>query len=89
MLFSKSSGTIATTSWLEIGELPSVAGNAHFGDRYVEDLGRGRASGCGTVFDVTCEDGVTPYVPFDGHDEVPVEDGGWCSRACASSRAGS
>ena len=70
--FSKSSGTVASTSWLEIGTLPPSAGapgNAHFGDLRVEDLGRGRARAFGVVFDVQCEAGVTPYLPGGHHGE--------------------
>jgi hypothetical protein len=69
MFFAKSSGTIATTSWLEVGELPEAAnapGNAHFGDLFVEDLGGGRASVFGTVYDVEC-DGDELYNPGGGH----------------------
>lgn len=79
--FSKSSGTMVSTSWLEVGELPAAAnapGNAHFGHLWVEDRGRGRADVFGTVFDVQCEDGVTPYNPGGGHGEhgeEPPEDG--------------
>ena len=76
--FSKSSGVQVSTSWLEIGELPAAAnvpGNAHFGELWVEDLGSGRASVWGPVFDVECEDGVTPYLPGGGHGEPAPEDG--------------
>ena len=73
MYFSKSSGTFAQVSWLEVGTLQGVAGNAHFGDMRVEDLGRGRVSAFGIVFDVLCEDGVTPYNPGGGHGEAPPE----------------
>lgn len=68
--FSKSSGTLAATSWLEVGELPPAAnapGNAHFGDLIVEDLGRGRTNVFGTVYDVQCEPGTVPYNPGGGH----------------------
>lgn len=82
MYFSRSSGTVASTSWLEVGELPPAAnapGNAHFGDLWVEDLGRGRASAFGTVYDVECDEGVAPYLPGGGHhelaDEPPAEEG--------------
>jgi hypothetical protein len=76
--FAKASGTIATSTWLEVGELPAAAnapGNAHFGDLFVEDLGNGRAQVFGTVYDVRCEDGVEPYLPGGGHGEDPTEDG--------------
>src|SRR3712207_3580875 len=78
LFFSKSSGIQVTTTWLEIGELPEAAnapGNAHFGDLYVDDLGNGRASVFGTVFDVQCDDGTTPYLPGGGHGEPAPEDG--------------
>ena len=83
MYFSKSSGTMAAVSWLEVGELPPAAnapGNAHFGDLWVEQTGKGRADAFGTVYDVQCEEGVTPYNPGGGHhaefvDEKPPEDG--------------
>ncbi len=80
MYFSKASGTMASTSWLEVGELPATAnalGNAHFGDLWVEDLGRGRASAFGTVYDVQCDEGTVPYNPGGGHGE-PVEETGPC-----------
>lgn len=79
--FSKSSGTQVFTSWLEIGdENDALAGNAHFGEMFVEDRGRGRAFVSATIFDVQCEEGVDPYLPdFGGHgegalDEAPAED---------------
>jgi hypothetical protein len=81
MYFSKSSGQMASVSWLEVGQLPpatGVEGNAHFGELWVEDLGRGRAGVWGTVFDVECEDGVEPYIPGWGHHgeepEEPVDE---------------
>ena len=72
MSFSRSSGTVASTSWVEIGKLPAATGapgNAHFGELQVEDLGRGRARAFGIVYDVQCQDGVTPYLPKGGHGE--------------------
>ena len=72
MFFSKSSGTFASVSWLEVGTLPNVQGNAHFGDMRVEDLGKGRARASGIVLDVLCEEGVTPYNPGGGHGEPPA-----------------
>ena len=73
LFFSKSSGTVASTSWLEIGELPTstgVQGNAHFGDLYVIDGGAGQAPEVfGSVYDVQCKKGVTPYNPGGGHGE--------------------
>ncbi|WP_089403510.1 hypothetical protein [Geodermatophilus saharensis] len=78
LFFSKSSGTTASVTWLEVGELPEAAnapGNAHFGDLFVDDLGGGRASVFGSVHDVQCDDGVTPYLPGGGHGEPAPEDG--------------
>ncbi|MGY1694238.1 MULTISPECIES: hypothetical protein [unclassified Geodermatophilus] len=78
LFFSKSSGTMASVTWLEVGELPPAAGapgNAHFGDLYVEDLGNGRASVFGSVSDVECDAGATPYLPGGGHGEPAPEDG--------------
>ena len=78
MFFAKNSGHYATVSWLEVGELPAatgVGGNAHIGDLWVEDLGKGRARAFGTVFDLQCEEGVTPYVPGGGHGEEPPVEG--------------
>jgi len=67
MFFSKSSGTTVSTSWLEAGEIPGVAGNWHFGDLFVEATSRGRAQAFGIVFDVTCPEGVAPENPGGGH----------------------
>jgi hypothetical protein len=78
LFFSKSSGTQVSTTWLEVGELPPAAnalGNAHFGELWVEDLGNGRASVFGTVYDVQCEDDATPYLPEGGHGQPAPEDG--------------
>ncbi|MGY1672217.1 hypothetical protein [Geodermatophilus sp. SYSU D00710] len=78
LFFSKTSGTTASVTWLEVGELPPAAGapgNAHFGDLFVDDLGNGRASVFGSVSDVECDDGVTPYLPGGGHGEPAPEDG--------------
>ena len=79
MFFAKSSGTFAATSWVEIGELPAATGalgNAHFGDLWVEDLGNGRNAAFGSVYDVQCDDGVTPYLPMGGHGAPPDPNAG-------------
>ncbi|WP_100499652.1 hypothetical protein [Geodermatophilus chilensis] len=81
LFFSKSSGIQVTTTWLEIGELPAAAnapGNAHFGDLYVEDLGNGRARVFGTVHDVECDEGTTPYLPLGGGHGEPAPPDGPC-----------
>jgi hypothetical protein len=81
MFFSKSSGTTASVTWLEMGELPSgpAAGNAHFGFLQVEDLGKGRARAFGEVVDVQCEQGVEPYQPGWHHGPaLEQEDPGGC-----------
>lgn len=76
MFFSKSSGTTVSTTWLEAGPLPGVAGNWHFGELWVEATSQGRAQAFGAVYDVTCADGVAPYNPGGGHGEpeVPSEE---------------
>ncbi len=74
MWFSRSSGTMANASWLEVGELPNVPGNIHFGYLTIEDLGNGNAQIWGEVYDLTCPEGVIPEGPGGGHgEEEPVE----------------
>ena len=78
LFFSKSSGVQVSTTWLEVGELPRAAnapGNAHFGELWVEDLGNGRSSVFGTVYDVQCDERTTPYLPGGGHGQPTPEDG--------------
>lgn len=67
MSFSKSSGRVASAEWLEVGTLPNVAGNIHFGSMQVEELGRGRANIYGGVVDLQCEEGYIPPNPGGGH----------------------
>ena len=77
LFFSKSSGTTATISWLEMGTLPAAAnalGNAHFGDLFVEEMSRGRARAFGTIYDLDCQPGVVPQRP-GGHGEQPTVPG--------------
>ena len=73
MFFSKSSGTTVSTSWLEAGELAGAPGNWHFGELFVEATSRDRARAFGTVYDVTCVAGATPYNPggHGGHSDAP------------------
>lgn len=67
MYFSKSSGSTASASWLEVGTLPGgVPGNIHFGYLTIEDLGNGNAYVWGEVYDLTCEPGVIPDGPGGG-----------------------
>lgn len=74
--FSKRSGTMAQASWLEVGaDDDAMPGNHHFGDLFVEDVGRGKVSAFGTVYDVQCQAGVEPYLPFPGHHGAAPEDG--------------
>lgn len=71
--FSKSSGTTASATWLEVGTLPGgVPGNIHFGSLVIEDLGGGSANVWGEVYDLTCEPGVIPDGPGGGHGEEPT-----------------
>lgn len=73
MYFSKSSGRMVDVSWLEVGTLPGVQGNAHLGFMYVEELGRGGANVFGEVIDFECPEGVLPEYG-GGHGEEPSED---------------
>ena len=73
MSFYKSSGRVANVDWLEVGTLPGVGGNIHFGYMYVEDLGRGQANVFGVVEDLQCPDGFIPEGPGGGHGEEPEE----------------
>lgn len=67
MWFSRSSGSTANASWLEVGTLPGgVPGNIHFGSMFIEDLGNGRANVWGEVYDLTCDEGVIPDGPGGG-----------------------
>lgn len=76
MYFSKSSGTTAGASWLEVGTLPGpVQGNAHVGFLFVEDLGKGKARVFGGVEDYECPDGVLPD-GGGGHVEEPPQEPG-------------
>ena len=72
--FSKSSGRMATVDWLEVGTLPNIDGNIHFGFMYIEDLGQGRSNIFGIVEDLQCPAGFIPDGPFGGgHGEEPEE----------------
>lgn len=75
MWFSRTSSNFASSSWLEVGELPGgVPGNIHFGSMYIEDLGNGNANIWGQVFDLTCDPGVIPDGPGGGHGELSEEE---------------
>jgi hypothetical protein len=67
----RSSGSFAETSWLEMGELPGVAGNAHVGFLRVE--GDKSPWVFGDITDWTCPDGVMPPMFGGGHGEEPPE----------------
>lgn len=75
MFFSKSSGRLADIGWLEVGTLPGVAGNAHTGNLYVDELGRSTAYVFGFVTDWECPEGVLPEHGGGGHGEEPTEGG--------------
>ncbi len=79
MFFSKSSGRTATASWLEVGTLPNVAGNFHFGEMQVEELSKRRANVWGIVFDVQCPKGTIPGgPPGGGHGKEEEPDDNPC-----------
>ena len=66
----RSSGSFANTSWLEVGAIPGVAGNAHVG--FLDVRGDQLVDVFGEVYDWTCPEGVVP--PFGGgHGEEPPE----------------
>jgi hypothetical protein len=67
----RSSGSFAETSWLEMGELPGVGGNAHVGWLRVE--GDRNPMVFGEITDWTCPEGVLPPMFGGGHGEEPPE----------------
>lgn len=67
----KSSGSFASTTWMEVGALPDpVLGNYHVG--YLEARGDRVIDVFGEVFDWTCPPGETPPLG-GGHGEEPPE----------------
>jgi hypothetical protein len=68
----RSSGSFAETTWLEMGELPGVGGNAHVGFLRVE--GDKNPWVYGDITDWTCPEGVLPPMFGGGHGEEPPED---------------
>ena len=67
----RSSGSFAETTWLEMGELPGVGGNAHVGWLRVE--GDRNPMVFGEITDWTCPEGVLPPMFGGGHGEEPPE----------------
>lgn len=67
----RSSGSFADTTWLEMGELPGVTGNAHVGYLHVE--GDKNPWVNGDITDWTCPEGVLPPMFGGGHGEGPPE----------------
>lgn len=67
---SRSSGTTASVQWIEVGELPGIAGNVHTGDLFVDGSTR-QASVYGSVVDWTCPPGELP----NGGGGHGIEDG--------------
>lgn len=68
---SRSSGSFASTQWLEWGTLPGIGGNVHVGDLFV-DAATSSPYVYGNVFDWTCPDGVRP--PDGGGHGDPIEE---------------
>ncbi|HET6969320.1 MAG TPA: hypothetical protein VFI44_13610 [Ornithinibacter sp.] len=66
----RSSGSYASTSWVEVGEIGGVAGNIHVG--FLEARGDRLVDVFGEVTDWTCPEGVLPPVG-GGHGEEPEE----------------
>lgn len=76
MSFTRDSGRVAVTQWLEVGTLPGgVPGNIHFGTMLVEDMGNGRVNAFGEVLDLTCPEGVIPAPPAHGEPSECTEEG--------------
>lgn len=68
----KDSGSFASVSWMEVGELPApVLGNYHVG--YLEVRGDKAPNVYGEVTDWTCPDGELPPQYGGGHGEEPPE----------------
>jgi hypothetical protein len=67
----RSSGSFAETSWLEMGALPGVAGNAHVGLLRVE--GDKNPWVYGDITDWSCPEGALPPMFGGGHGEEPPE----------------
>lgn len=65
----RSSGSFASTSWLEMGAIPGVGGNVHVG--YLDARGDRLLDVFGEVLDWTCPDGVLP--PEGGGHGEPAE----------------
>lgn len=66
----RSSGSFASTSWVEVGPLPGVAGNVHVG--FLDARGDRLVDVFGEVVDWTCPEGSMPPVG-GGHGEEPPE----------------
>jgi hypothetical protein len=66
----RSSGWFASTSWVEVGALPGVAGNYHVG--FLDARGDRIVDVFGEVVDWTCPEGSLPPVG-GGHGEEPPE----------------
>ena len=67
----RSSGSFAETTWLEMGELPGVGGNAHVG--WLRGEGDRNPMVFGEITDWTCPEGVLPPMFGGGHGEEPPE----------------
>jgi hypothetical protein len=66
----RSSGSFASTSWVEMGEIPGVAGNVHVG--WLDARGDQLVDVFGEVIDWSCPEGVQPPTG-PGHGEEPEE----------------
>ena len=63
----RSTGRMVDMDWLEVGTLPGVEGNIHFGYLSVQTGTDGESYAFGSVDDLQCEDGFVPENPYGGH----------------------
>lgn len=72
----RASGQVVDMDWLEVGALPGVQGNIHFGYLGIQVYADGQSSVFGVVDDLQCADGFVPAGPGGGHggeEEFPCE----------------
>ena len=63
----RTTGHVVDMNWLEVGALPGVQGNIHFGYLWVQTTADGETVAYGSVDDLQCEGGFVPESPYGGH----------------------
>ena len=63
----RTTGHVVDMNWLEVGTLPGVQGNTHFGYLWVQTTADGETFAYGSVDDLQCEDGFVPESSYGGH----------------------